>query len=184
MRELLAETGVLCSCCACACKLQRGSACDSVRGRQALFEEAIQLSLQPGRGAGRLWYPYSYYAAMLARRAIFLVNQQSLLGGPSGSCNDARRRSLLPASQALLPAAVHRQVHASPSSAAEACLWPAFVRDQPGKYLLQQENLFTLMQDDFVAGAHIALKEAEDCLSTALSQCSSSGGARVLRLYR
>ena len=57
-----------CHMCKCACSLQ------------ALFEEAIQQSLQLGLGAGRLWYPYSYCIAMLARRACFFVAQTSLLG--------------------------------------------------------------------------------------------------------
>ncbi|KAK9845929.1 hypothetical protein WJX81_006194 [Elliptochloris bilobata] len=49
-------------------------------GCKALFEVAIVQSLLPGQGAGRLWYPYSYCAAMLARRACFLAGQTSLLG--------------------------------------------------------------------------------------------------------
>ena len=51
-----------------------------VCSQQAMFEEAIQQSLQHGLGAGRLWYPYSYAIAMLARRTCFLAAQTSLLG--------------------------------------------------------------------------------------------------------
>lgn len=53
-----------------------------------MFEEAIQQSLQPGLGAGRLWYPYSYAVAMLARRACFIAAQTSLLGARMPALSD------------------------------------------------------------------------------------------------
>ena len=57
---------------------------------QALFGGAITMSMQDGLGAGRLWYPYSYLIAALARRAAFLTSQTRLLGGAARAPARAR----------------------------------------------------------------------------------------------
>ncbi len=81
------------------------------RARQALFEDAIKMSTQDGLGSGRLWYPYSYLIAMLARRAAFFAGHAALLGGPPTPahtlcCGCRCRRADAPLPKALwLPAA-------------------------------------------------------------------------------
>lgn len=71
------------------------------RGGQALFKDAVAMSLQDGLGSGHLWYPYSYLIAALARRAAFLTSHACLLGGPPAHLAPCARQPSLHLSHAF-----------------------------------------------------------------------------------